>query len=101
MKTLTKIMNLFKTALDKQLHFAYGDNIAFITMFILLFVSTTLRVWEITILAVIAAFFAGLIKEVWDGGTEGNTFDKKDLLATTIGGVWGAIKLLTIYNILN
>jgi len=98
---MKKIMNFFKTAPDKQLHFAWGDNIAFITMCILLFTSTTLRLWEISILAVIVAFFAGMIKEVWDGGTEGNKFDKIDLLATVIGGVWGTIKLLTIYNILN
>ena len=100
MKILNKIMNFFNFAPDKQLHFTYGDNIAFITICILLFFSMSLRFWEILILGFLASLGAGLFKEVWDGGTKGNKFNKIDLLTTTIGGVWAIIKILILKTIL-
>lgn len=100
MEILTKIMNLFKIAPDKQLHFAYGDNIALIAMIILLFSSTTLRIWEISILGIIAAIFAGIIKEIIDAWDKDNKPDYKDAIATALGGIWSAIKILILYNII-
>jgi VanZ family protein len=100
MKTLTKIMNFFKTAPDKQLHFAYGDNIAFFVMCVLLLASTTLRLWEICVLGVVAAVFAGIAKEITDAWDKTNKPDLNDGIATSLGGVWAVIKILVLYFIL-
>jgi hypothetical protein len=95
MKTLfIKIMNLFKLAPDKQLHFAYGDNIAFIAMCVLMLVPTNLRLWEICVLGIIAAIFAGIIKEIIDAWDKDNKPDYKDAIATALGGPWAVIKIL-------
>jgi Zn-dependent protease len=97
MKTLTKIMNLFKVAPDKQLHFTWGDNIAFIVMCLLLYFPNTLRLWEVFILGIIAAVFAGIAKEIYDAWDKTNKPDFKDGLATALGGPWAVIKILVLY----
>jgi hypothetical protein len=94
MKRLIKILDLFKLVPDKQLHFSWGDNIAFIVMCVLMLVPTTLRLWEICLLGVIAAVFAGIAKEIKDAWEKDNKPDYKDAIATSLGGVWAVIKIL-------
>ena len=100
MKTLIKILNLLKLAPDKQLHFSWGDNIAFIFMCVLMLVPNNLRLWEICILGIIAAIFAGIIKEIKDAWEKDNKPDLKDAIATALGGPWAVLKLLLLYYIL-
>ena len=89
-----------KLPLDKQLHFAYGQNISEITI-----VASMICFWisgynqysfEISLaLGVIMSMLAGAIKEWLDSKGSG-TVDINDFYATALGGIYKCAPLLVI-----
>ena len=70
---------------DKQAHFAAGTVFGGVAYGFIL--KETGSKTKALLGAITTAFIVGTLKESRDSGQDGNRFDKRDLLATTYGGI--------------
>ena len=73
------------TEKDKQYHFAAGTMVSAATYSIVY--SKTKSKKKALIYSVASSILIGTLKEIADSREKGNRFDKRDLLATTYGGL--------------
>lgn len=94
---MSKILAWLNCNMDKVCHFCVCTVISLVFGAIIFHTTAGATALIGGACGLIAAFIIGFMKEVYDGFIGEGTFDLKDLLADTLGGIVGAALLMLLF----